>query len=259
MDLHADSEPEVIVISTSDAESTPKRAKKAKPFIKSFSFFPSLLKGRFQTSGTSETPARKYSESKSGRQAAEHPVNNYNYHISGGRGGTGGEGRDQGGDGGAGHGPTVYFGQPQDREQSEFQAIRLGDLKLFKEVRLSLQSGVVDHESRGVGVRRIYHAEIRRDPGPVTVAMYQGDGAEREWRQHVAKYESIRHPHIMQLYGLVSTKGLYAMVFHDELIPYFQFLRRFEHSPILRTYIIRCCVRPSCCHRSQVANYTADY
>ncbi|KAF7353124.1 hypothetical protein MSAN_01499800 [Mycena sanguinolenta] len=67
----------------------------------------------------------------------------------------------------------------------------------------------------GACARRIYHAEIRRDPGTVTVAMYQGEGAEEEWRQHVAKYESIRHPNIIQLYGLVSTKGLYAMVFHD--------------------------------------------
>ncbi|KAF7337229.1 hypothetical protein MSAN_02275300 [Mycena sanguinolenta] len=127
-------------------------------------------------------------------------------------------------------------------EQSfDFRTIRLGDVKLVKEVCLSPQSAVVGRQSRGVGVRRMYHAEIRRDPGTVTVALYQGVGAEEEWRYHVAKYESIRHPNIMQLYGLVSTQGLYAMVFHDELIPYAQFLRRFEHSPVLSTYIIGYC------------------
>ncbi|KAJ6464529.1 hypothetical protein C8R45DRAFT_501467 [Mycena sanguinolenta] len=139
---------------------------------------------------------------------------------------------------------NVYHLPPE--QPSEFRIIRLGDVKLVKEVRLAPQSGVVGRQSRGVGVRRIYHAEIRGDPGTVTVAMYQGNGAEDEWRQHVAKYESIRHLHIMQLYGLVSTKGLYAMIFHNELIPYAQFLRRFERSPVLSAYIIGYCVRPIC-------------
>ncbi|KAF7366363.1 hypothetical protein MSAN_00892800 [Mycena sanguinolenta] len=141
---------------------------------------------------------------------------------------------------------------------SEFRTIRLGDVKLVKEIRLSLQSVLVGRQIQGVGVRRVYHAEIRRDPGPVTVAMYQGDGAEDEWRQHVAKYESIRHPHIMQLYGLVSTKGLYAMVFHDELIPYAQFLRRFQHSPILSTYIIGYCPIIETTEFEEAANYISD-
>ncbi|KAF7337230.1 hypothetical protein MSAN_02275400 [Mycena sanguinolenta] len=134
---------------------------------------------------------------------------------------------------------NVYNSPPE--QSSDFQTIRLGDVKLVKEVRLSPQSAVVGRQSRGVGIRRIYHAEIRRDPGTVTVAMYQGVGAEEEWRRHVAKYELIRHPNIMQLYGLVSSKGLYAMVFHDELIPYAHFLRCFEHSPILKAYITGYC------------------
>ncbi|KAF7353295.1 hypothetical protein MSAN_01517500 [Mycena sanguinolenta] len=113
----------------------------------------------------------------------------------------------------AGSVTNVY--NPHPEQPSDFQKIRLGDVKLVKEVRLSLQSGVVGRQSRRVGVRQIYHAEIRRDPGTVTIAMYQGDGAEEEWRQHVAKYESIRHPNIMQLYGLVSTKGLYAMDYNN--------------------------------------------
>ncbi|KAF7353276.1 hypothetical protein MSAN_01515500 [Mycena sanguinolenta] len=134
---------------------------------------------------------------------------------------------------------NVYSLRPE--QPSEFQTIRVGDMKLVNEVSFGPQFGVVGCQTRRVGVRRIYHAEIRRDPGTVTVAIYQGDGAEEEWRQHMAKYESIRHPHIMQLYGLVSAKGLYAMVFHDELIPYAQFLRRFQHSHILSTYIRAYC------------------
>ncbi|KAF7337267.1 hypothetical protein MSAN_02279200 [Mycena sanguinolenta] len=224
MDPPANSNKEFIVVSTSDyTESSsalfpPIGGLKSNAKLKSTGFFPSFLGARvieFQASGTARTHIQEYLET-TGRQIADRrSVINYNYYITGGFGGSGGEGLEHGGDGGAGHGPTVYFGQPQAQEPSEFQKIRIGDLKLVKEVRLSPQSGVVGRQSRGVGVRRIYHAEIRRDPGPVTVAMYQGGGAEEKWRQHVAKYESIRHPHIMQLYGLVNTKGLYAMVFHD--------------------------------------------
>ncbi|KAF7353189.1 MFS general substrate transporter [Mycena sanguinolenta] len=264
MDLHADSEAEVIVLSTSDnVESTPyvlfvcwfnlaplkilrrrlsprqQTRKKCQTLHQTVQLFAFASERKLQILGNKRSPPW---ETKPRRQATEHTVNKYySYHIAGGFGGSGGDGHNQGGDGGIGQGPTVYFGQPQERELSEFQTIRLGDLKLIKEVRLSLRSGVVGCQSRGVGVRRIYHAEIRRDPGTVTVVMYQGDGAMDEWRQHVAKYESIRHPHVMQLYGLVSTKRLYAMVFHDELIPYRQFLRCFQHSAILTTYIMGYC------------------
>ncbi|KAF7353127.1 hypothetical protein MSAN_01500100 [Mycena sanguinolenta] len=245
MGPQAESDEEFIVLSTSDyadSEST-SHPKNVEPFIKPFSFLPSLLRGSFKISGISEARTRKYWEIKPRRQATEHTVNKYySYHITGGFGGSGGEGGDQGGDGGTGHGPTVNFGQPQAQETSDFRTIRRGDLKLVKKVRLSPQSGVVGRQSRGVSVRRaVYHAEIRGDPGTVTVAVYQGDGAEDEWRKHIATYKSIWDPRIMQPYGLVSTNGLYAMVFHDELIPYRQFCRRFENSPILTVYIAGYC------------------
>ncbi|KAJ6464442.1 hypothetical protein C8R45DRAFT_499862 [Mycena sanguinolenta] len=61
---------------------------------------------------------------------------------------------------------------PTPEQPSEFRTIRLGDLKLRKEIRLNIPSGVVGHQNPGPRVRRMYSAEIRRDPGPVTVAMY---------------------------------------------------------------------------------------
>ncbi|KAF7353274.1 hypothetical protein MSAN_01515300 [Mycena sanguinolenta] len=106
---------------------------------------------------------------------AEHLVINYNYRVKiiGGSGGSGGGGGDQGGYGGAGHGPNVYFGQPQAQEPSAFRAIRLEDIKLAEEVRLS-QSGVAGRQSRGMGVRRIYHAESPSD-GPSPADGAKGD------------------------------------------------------------------------------------
>ncbi|KAF7353206.1 hypothetical protein MSAN_01508300 [Mycena sanguinolenta] len=253
MDPQADSDEEFIVVSTPDCTESasypgapfPGLKSSAELFVKSIGFLPSLLGVRvteFQGSGTSRTHIRKYSETIKRQIVDQHSITNYNCVINGGRGGSGGKGSDQGGHGGAGHGPTVYFGESQEREPSEFRTIPRGDMKLVKEVRLSPQSGVVGRQSRGVSVRRaVYHAKIRGDPGTVTVAVYQGNGAEEEWRKDVAKYKSIWDPHIMQPYGLVSTNGLYAMVFHDELIPYRQFCRRFENSPILTVYIAGYC------------------
>ncbi|KAJ7731708.1 hypothetical protein B0H14DRAFT_3169012, partial [Mycena olivaceomarginata] len=101
------------------------------------------------------------------------------------------------------------------------------------------ESGVVGRQSQRTNARRMYYSAkvVGGEPGLMTVAMYQCDDTEEEWRQLIERYESIRHPKIMQLYGLVSTKGLRGMVFHDELIPFDQFLSRFRHSHILTTYI----------------------
>ncbi|KAJ6465023.1 hypothetical protein C8R45DRAFT_939862 [Mycena sanguinolenta] len=124
------------------------------------------------------------------------------------------------------YGITNHIYEPHPEQLSDFQIFRLGDIDLRKEVRLNRQSAVVAHRlgspSRCAGVRRMYTAKIRCNPGPVTVAIYEGEGTENEWRLHLAKYESIRslrsarHPNIMQLYGLVRTKRLRAMVFHDD-------------------------------------------
>ncbi|KAF7337189.1 Kinase-like protein [Mycena sanguinolenta] len=165
MDSQSESEAEFIVVSTSDYAEA----------------LPSSVVVSPQVQGYSET---------TGMQTVDRRVNNYNYYISGGVGGTGGDARDNGTGG---------------ESLSPFRTIRLGDLNL------------------------------------VTVAMYQGDGVEEEWRQALAKYQSVRHPNILQLYGLVNTEKLCAMVFHEELVPYDQFLRRFEHSSILTTYIMGYC------------------
>ncbi|KAF7353219.1 hypothetical protein MSAN_01509600 [Mycena sanguinolenta] len=234
MDPQADPDEKLIVLSTSDYTKSVSRypgalfpqagglKSNAKLFVKSTGFFPSFLGARvteFQASGTATTHIQKYSETM-GRQIADHrSVTSYTYIINGGRGGSGGEGGDQGGDGGTGHGPTVYFGQPEAREPSAFRTIRLGDLNLvkeFKEMRSSPRWSVLGRQIPGASIRRVYTAKLEgRQSGHMTVAMYEGDGAEEAWKQHLAKYEAVRHPNIMQLYGLVSTQRLYAMVFHD--------------------------------------------
>ncbi|KAJ7369190.1 hypothetical protein DFH08DRAFT_833286, partial [Mycena albidolilacea] len=136
---------------------------------------------------------------------------------------------------------NVY--NPPPEQPAAFRTILLGDIQLLKEIRVNDESGVVGRQSRRTSARQMYYSAkvVGGEPGPMTVALYQGDDTEEEWRQHITKYESIRHPKIMQLYGLMSTKGLRGMVFHDEMIPFNQFHSRFEHSPILHTYIIAYC------------------
>ncbi|KAJ6464402.1 hypothetical protein C8R45DRAFT_499142 [Mycena sanguinolenta] len=217
-----------------------------KLFVKSFRFLPSLGGPRVN-SGLAEPKGnrtRNDLETRAGFTTTDQLVtNNYYISASGGVGGAGGVGRDQGigGGGGAGHGPTLNFYTPPREEQSDFRTIRLGDINLRKEIRPD-HYGVVDFQNRlgrGAVARRMYSGKIRGDPGPVTVAMYGGNRAEEEWRQDLAKYAAIRHPYIMQLYGLVNTGGLRGMVFHDELIPFQQF--REQRSPVLDTYILGYC------------------
>ncbi|KAJ7245085.1 hypothetical protein C8J57DRAFT_1363010 [Mycena rebaudengoi] len=86
-------------------------------------------------------------------------------------------------------GPTV---------PSAFQMIPLGDIDLQKEIHLHVEIGIADRRAR---VRRLYSAKVNHGKSNATVAMYQGNGAEEEWRQDIARYMTIRHPNIIQVFG----------------------------------------------------------
>ncbi|KAJ6566419.1 hypothetical protein B0H19DRAFT_1137744, partial [Mycena capillaripes] len=73
--------------------------------------------------------------------------------------------------------------------------------------------GLINRHRIQPSVRRIYSAKIGGQT--TTVAMYQGRGAEEEWRQDLAKYSSIRHPNILQVRGAASSRGIHATLFHD--------------------------------------------
>ncbi|KAJ7196658.1 hypothetical protein GGX14DRAFT_403121 [Mycena pura] len=86
----------------------------------------------------------------------------------------------------------------------------MGDIDLRHEIQVNY---------RGVGkrarVRRIYSARVEGQNRGLTVAAYQGDGAEEKWRQDIAKYMSMRHPNIVQIYGTASSNGIHAALFND--------------------------------------------
>ncbi|KAF7353269.1 hypothetical protein MSAN_01514800 [Mycena sanguinolenta] len=92
-------------------------------------------------------------------------------------------------------------------EPTAFRTVLLGDVNLikeYKEMRSSPQSSLGGRRTPGASVRRVYTAKIEgHASGHMTVTMYEGDGAEEAWNQHLANYEAVWHPNIMQLYGLL--------------------------------------------------------
>ncbi|KAJ7679462.1 hypothetical protein DFH06DRAFT_1166668 [Mycena polygramma] len=106
---------------------------------------------------------------------------------------------------------------------ADFRMIPLGDLDLLHKIDRP-GSGVVQRRRRGPAVtRRIYAAQIPGFKSKVTAAVYEGDGAEEEWREEITRYANLRHPNLVQLYGIVKTQNLHATVFHDDLIPFIEF------------------------------------
>ncbi|KAJ7301184.1 hypothetical protein DFH08DRAFT_119461 [Mycena albidolilacea] len=114
---------------------------------------------------------------------------------------------------------------------SDYRRIPMGDIDLQREIRLDRNLGVVSTH------RRYHSAKIDRGTSSVTVAMYQGEKAKEDWRRDVAKYMAVRHPNIVQLWGTASSGNTYATIFHDDLIPFSDFLRLYQHSHFATVYI----------------------
>ncbi|KAJ6452648.1 hypothetical protein C8R45DRAFT_1040467 [Mycena sanguinolenta] len=82
----------------------------------------------------------------------------------------------------------------------------------------------------------MYSARIRGCQSKMTVAVYQGTNAEREWLEDISPCTLARHPNIIQLFGTTISSGLYAGIFHDELIPYMHLLENHCHFPVWTVY-----------------------
>ncbi|KAJ7366411.1 hypothetical protein DFH08DRAFT_167291 [Mycena albidolilacea] len=113
---------------------------------------------------------------------------------------------------------------------SDFRMIPLRDIDLQHDIQVD--QGVVAHQRRRGCVRRVYSAKVKGQKSKVTVAMYQGNGAEEEWRRNIVKYMSIRHPNMIQIYRAASSGGIYTTLYHDSVpLPFSRFT--FCHSIFL--------------------------
>ncbi|KAJ6452814.1 hypothetical protein C8R45DRAFT_638667 [Mycena sanguinolenta] len=139
---------------------------------------------------------------------------------------------------------TNYNYTPAPSLPPDFRMIPMGDIDLRHQIRVDEFTGVVNTQPyKRACVRRMHSATARIDGRrtKVTVAFYQGNGAEEEWREDFAEYMSMRHPNIVQLCGAASAGGIYAMLFNDDLIPLRHFLDDYRNSPVLTVYIYACC------------------
>ncbi|KAJ7669875.1 hypothetical protein DFH06DRAFT_157473 [Mycena polygramma] len=118
-------------------------------------------------------------------------------------------------------------------EPSNYRTFPLGDIDLLREICLADDTGVV--QRRKGSNRRLYSARLGERS--VTVAMYQGDGADKEWREYMVKHTSLRHPNIMQIYGAASSGGLHAAVLHGDLIPFERWLDPYKCFPCVIVFL----------------------
>ncbi|KAF7337146.1 hypothetical protein MVEN_02152600 [Mycena venus] len=121
---------------------------------------------------------------------------------------------------------------------SDFRRIPLGDIDLLREIHVDYNSGIVDRHARMQVRRRVHSARVEGQS--VTVVVYQGNGADEEWRRDLEKHLSLWHPNIIQIYGTASSHGKHATLYHDDLIPFQHFLDLYRHSPILTVYVFAC-------------------
>ncbi|KAJ6543016.1 hypothetical protein B0H19DRAFT_1268193 [Mycena capillaripes] len=119
---------------------------------------------------------------------------------------------------------------------TDFRMIPLGDLDLRHEIQLKAGSAVV-RRRHAACVRRVYTARIAGLPSPMTAAVFQGEGAEEQWRAEISQYSDLRHPNLVQLYGIANTRGLHVAVFHDDLIPWAEMREKYRSSHFSTVYL----------------------
>ncbi|KAJ7714795.1 hypothetical protein B0H16DRAFT_1898970 [Mycena metata] len=120
----------------------------------------------------------------------------------------------------------------------DFRMIPMGDIDLQQELVVNKNSGVVGRRRGRNCVRRVYSAEVDGRKSNVTVVVYQGNGAESDWKRDAETYMSVRHPNIIQMCGGASYGNIHATVFHGDLIPLQAFLA--QQSPIMTVYLYAC-------------------
>ncbi|KAJ7623827.1 hypothetical protein B0H17DRAFT_1289410 [Mycena rosella] len=49
----------------------------------------------------------------------------------------------------------------------------------------------------------------------MTVAIYEGDNAEENWREAISRHSNFRHPNIIQLFGTARSSKIHAAIFYD--------------------------------------------
>ncbi|KAJ6474533.1 hypothetical protein DFH09DRAFT_1218060 [Mycena vulgaris] len=121
-----------------------------------------------------------------------------------------------------------------------FRSIPLGELDLRHEIGANPRSATVNRHRAVTSTRRIYSARIYGRSGRMTASVFQGQNAKEDWQQEIGRYSGLRHPRFLQIYGLVESRGLYAVISHDEMVPLDHMLRTYSNSPVTLVYFRAC-------------------
>ncbi|KAJ7651035.1 hypothetical protein FB45DRAFT_889409 [Roridomyces roridus] len=125
--------------------------------------------------------------------------------------------------------------------RSDFRMIRRGDVDLRREIRLDGDSGVA-HRSYGTRAtaRRMFSAKVRGLRSLKSVILYEGENAEEDWSRYVSLYAESWHPNLLQIFGLIRSQNMYAIVTHDDLMSFGEFLALHQPSPVMTVYSHAC-------------------
>ncbi|KAJ3986109.1 hypothetical protein F5890DRAFT_1505716 [Lentinula detonsa] len=92
-----------------------------------------------------------------------------------------------------------------------------------------------DIDLRHISTVNTYSAQIGESESIFTAAMYEGPAAYETWRQDFDFYANIRHPNVLQLFGINAQGPIYALIFYSDIIPLSLFIR--QCPPIALCYL----------------------
>ncbi|KAF8214551.1 hypothetical protein K438DRAFT_881824 [Mycena galopus ATCC 62051] len=123
---------------------------------------------------------------------------------------------------------------------SNFRTIPMGDLHLLHEIHQNTGSRVARRRRDQNSVRRMYSVHVHSSNSAMTAVLYQGARAEQQFKAEISRYSELRHPYLLQLYGIANTGGVHAAVFHDDLISHIAFWKQFTNSHFTEVFFLAC-------------------
>ncbi|KAJ7644750.1 hypothetical protein FB45DRAFT_299366 [Roridomyces roridus] len=134
-------------------------------------------------------------------------------------------------------GNFTNINHPPPKDPYHFRTIPLGDLILNHEICCPTDpSRVIRLRKPWNYVRKVYSAEIFGLQSPFTVALLVGPGAEEQWKNEVALYSNLRHPNLLQLYGITTSGRIHALIFHDDVVPWRDFHQQYNTSHFYQVF-----------------------
>ncbi|KAJ7649172.1 hypothetical protein B0H17DRAFT_1338774 [Mycena rosella] len=109
-------------------------------------------------------------------------------------------------------------------DQYAWATCMLSETKKFtivqmRAVRRRKTGNLLRYEPQTIGMRTIYRARVYGSTQIMTAVVYHG-AQSVQWREALCSVPGIRHPNILQLFGVSSSNdGVDALIYHDDFVP----------------------------------------